>query len=61
MDYILFQCPETRKQRDLLKLQLGTRRTWPASKLELITKHKKVFTEYIEFIGFDQLQQKSDK
>ena len=60
MDHILFQCTETRK-RDLLKLQLGARRTWPASKLELITKHKKVFTEYIESIDFDQLQQKSDK
>jgi len=61
MDHILFQCTETRKRRDLLKLQLGARRTWPASKLELITKPKKVFTEYIESIDFDQLQQKSDK
>ena len=60
LDHILFQCTDTTKQRDLLKFQLEARRTWPASKLELITKHKKVFTEYIESIDFDQLQQKSD-
>ena len=35
---------------------------WPANKLELITKHRKVFSEYIESIDFDSLQQKkSDK
>jgi len=31
---------------------------WPANKLELITKHRKVFSEYIESIDFDRLQQK---
>jgi hypothetical protein len=58
MDHILFQCTETRKQRDLLKLHLRAQRTWPTSKNELITKHRKAFTEYIESIDFDQLQQK---
>ena len=34
-------------------------KNWPASKVELITKHRKVFSEFIEFIDFDLLQ-KSD-
>jgi len=59
MDHILlFQCVETRKQRDLIKIQLRTQKKWPAKKLELITKHRKVFSEYIESIDFDSLQQK---
>jgi len=63
LDHILFQCVETRKQRDLIKLQLRTQKKWPANKLELITKYRKVFSEYIESTDFDSLQpkKKSDK
>jgi hypothetical protein len=60
MDHILFQCAETVKQRDLLKRQLRAQGTWPVSKPELITKHREIFTEYIESVDFDQLQQNSD-
>jgi len=59
MDHILFQCVETRKERDLIKLQLRTQKQWPVNKLELITKHRKVFSEYIESTDFDSLQQKN--
>jgi len=61
MDHIIFQCVETREQRDLIKLHLRTQKNWPANKSELITKHRKVFSDYIESIDFDSLQQKSDK
>ena len=61
MDHILFQCVETRKQRDLIKLHLRTQKKWPVNKSELITKHRKVFSEHIESIELDTLQQKSDK
>jgi len=61
MDHILFQCVETRKQRNLIKLHLRTQKNWPDNKSELITKHSKVFSEYIESIDFDSLKQKSDK
>ena len=47
-------------QRDLLKLQLSKQKNWPASKVELITKHRKVLSEFIESTDFDLLQ-KSDK
>jgi len=52
MDHILFQCEELNAQRELLKQQMGT---WPASKEDLITKHKKEFYVYIESIDFDNL------
>ena len=39
---------------------IHTCKNWPANKVELITKHRKVFREYIESIDFDLLQ-KSDK
>jgi len=60
MDHLLFHCTKTSTQRDLLKLQLSKQKNWPASKVELITKHRKVFSEFIESIDFDLLQ-KSDK
>ena len=38
-----------------------TQKNWPENKLELITKHRKVFSEYIASTDFDSLKQKSDK
>jgi len=60
MDHLLFHCTKTSTQRDLIKLQLSKQKNWPANKVELITKHRKVFSEFIESIDFDLLQ-KSDK
>ena len=62
MDHLLFHCTKTSTQRDLLKLQLSKQKNWPARKVELITKNRKVFSEIIEStrIDFDLLQ-KSDK
>jgi len=58
MDHILFQCIETRKQRGQIKLHLSKQENWPANKRELITKHRKLFSEFIESIDFDLLQKK---
>jgi hypothetical protein len=60
MDHLLFHCTKTSTQRDLIKLQLSKQKNWPANKVELITKHRKVFSEFIESTDFDLLQ-KSDK
>jgi hypothetical protein len=60
MDHLLFHCTKTSTQRDLMKLQLSKQKNCPANKVELITKHRKVFSEFIESIDFDHLQ-KSDK
>ena len=61
MDHIIFQYVETRKQRDLIKLHPRTQKNWPENKSQLITKHRKVFSEHIESIDIDNLQQKCDK
>jgi hypothetical protein len=57
MDHLLFHYTKTSAQRDLLKLQINKQMNWPDSKLELITKHRKVFSAFIESIDFDLLQQ----
>jgi len=56
MDNLLFHCTNTSTQRDLIKLQLSKQKNWPTNKVELITKHRKVFSEFIESIDFDLLQ-----
>ena len=52
MDHIIFQCVELNDQRELLKRKMGE---WPASKEDLITKHKKEFYVFIESIDFEDL------
>jgi hypothetical protein len=60
MEHLLLQCTKSSTQRDLIKLHLSKQKNWQANEVELITKHRKVFSEFIEFIDFDLLQ-KSDK
>jgi len=60
MDHLLFHCTKTSTQKDLIKVYLSKQKNWAANKVELITKHRKVFSEFIESIDFGLLQ-KSDK
>jgi len=57
MDHILFNCIKTREQRDRLKRRINKPIKLQDNKQELITKHRKVYGEFIESIDFDQLQQ----
>jgi len=52
MDHILFHCEVISDQREFLKQQMVT---WQTSKEVFITKHKKEFYEFIEAIGFENL------
>jgi hypothetical protein len=56
MDHLLFHCTKTSTQRDLIKLHIRKQKNWPANKVELITKHRKLFSEFIESTDFDLLQ-----
>ena len=56
MNHLLFHCTRTSTQRELLKHQISKQRNWPASKQELISKHRKWFSAYIESINFELLQ-----
>jgi len=57
MDHPLFNCIKTREQRDLLKRRINKQMNLPDNKQELITKYRKVYSEFIESIDFEQLQQ----
>ena len=58
MDHLLFHCEKTSTQREVLKKhQLSHQREWMEIKQELISKHTKVFCEFIESTGFELLQQ----
>jgi CHAT domain-containing protein len=57
MDHILFNCIKTREQRDRLKRRINKPIKLQDNKQELITKHRKVYSEFVESIDFDQLQQ----
>jgi len=44
-------------QREVLKHQISQQRNWMEIKQELISKHKKVFCEFIDSIDFELLLQ----
>jgi len=53
MDHLLFQCEKTSTQREILKHQINQERNRMEIKQELISKHKKVFCEFIDSIDFE--------
>jgi hypothetical protein len=57
MDHLLFHCIKTNTQREVLKQHISQQGNWPASKQELISKHRKSFTAFIESTDFYLLQQ----
>jgi len=57
MDNLLFHREKTSTQREVLKHQISQQRNWMEIKQELISKHKKVFCEFIESIDFEILLQ----
>jgi len=57
MDHLPFYCEKTSTQREVLKRQINQERNWIGIKQELISKHKKVFCEFIDSIDFELLLQ----
>ena len=56
MDHIIFKCIKTREQRDRHKHRINKTNKLQDYKKELITKYRKVYTEFIESIDFEKLQ-----
>ena len=56
MDHIIFKCIKTKEQRDRLKHRINKTNKLQDYKKELITKYRKVYTEFIESIDFEKLQ-----
>jgi hypothetical protein len=57
MDHLLFNCIKTREQRKILKLRINKPMNLQDNKQELITKYRKAYSDFIESIDFDLLQQ----
>jgi len=57
MDQLFFNCIKTREQRDRLKRRINKQMNLQDNKQELITKYREVYSEFIESIDFEQLQQ----
>ena len=54
-DHLLFECELLNKERDRLKSTASKTNVWPKSKSDLIRKHYKVFTKFMNEIPFDKL------
>jgi hypothetical protein len=52
MDHILFHCDNTREKQETMIRHIGA---WPTSKQNLINKHLKIFSWFIESIDFDDM------
>jgi hypothetical protein len=50
----VIHCDNTRTQRETMIRNIGT---WPTSKQDLINKHQKIFSWFVESIDFDDMQQ----
>jgi hypothetical protein len=48
VDHLLFHCTKTNAKREILQQRISQQGNWPASKQELISKYRKVFSAFIE-------------
>jgi hypothetical protein len=55
-DHLLFYCKKTHTQREVLKQHIIKKGNWPASKQELVSKYRKLFSAFIESLDFELLQ-----
>ena len=53
MDHLLFQCANTRAQRETMIRHIGM---WPTSKQALILKRQKIFCCFVQSIDSDDMQ-----
>jgi hypothetical protein len=55
IDHLLYQCTLFQTHRELLKKNILNNGNWPASKQELITKHRNSFINFINSTDFEHL------
>jgi len=54
-DHIIYECKRVTKERDRLKRTVTGTNRWPITKRDLIRRHYKEFTKFINDIKFDKL------
>jgi len=55
-DHTIYECNRLTKERDRLKRTVTRTNRWPITKRDLIRRHYKEFTEFINDIQFDKLK-----
>ena len=55
IDHLLYHCPLLEPKRQAMKRNATNAGHWPASKQDLIMKHRDSFLTFLESIDFDQL------
>jgi hypothetical protein len=55
IDHLLYHCPLLESKRQVMKRNATNAGYWPASKQDLIMKHRDSFLTFVESTDFDQL------
>jgi hypothetical protein len=54
-DHIIYDCARLKKERDRLRAAVTKTNAWPTSKRDLIKRHYKEFSKFINSISFEEL------
>ena len=60
-DHLIFECELLNKEKDRLKSTVVQTNSWPTNKRDLIRRHLKNFTRFINEIPFDVMKAKNGK
>jgi hypothetical protein len=55
VDHLIYECPKLQREREVLIKSVIKQDTWPIGKSEIVNKHLKNFTGFINSIDFDKL------
>jgi hypothetical protein len=54
-EHIIYDCDRLKEERDRLRAAVNKADDWPTSKRNLITRHYKEFSKFINSISFEEL------
>jgi hypothetical protein len=54
-DHIIYDCAKLKKERDRLRAEVTKTNVWPASKRDLIKRHYREFSKFINAISYKEL------
>jgi hypothetical protein len=54
-EHIIYDCDRLKKERDRLRAAVNKTDDWPTRKRNLITRHYKEFSKFINSISFEEL------
>ena len=54
-DHIIYDCARLKEERDRLRAAVNKMEDWPTSKRDLLQRHYKEFSKFINAISFEEL------